>query len=126
MRVATRVAWELEHGVEPSGIIRHTCDNKPCVNIHHLINGSYSENVVDMHERNENCRVEGAHSRRLTYAQVDEMRRIYRTGTVSADSIAATFNVAQTTASNAISGRSYKRGPSELPAPFLGRGRKVA
>lgn len=120
------VAFELANGHEAVGIVRHTCDNPPCVNGLHLVDGTYGENMIDMHDRNPRSRAEGAHSRKLTFHQVDEMRSRYRTGAVSATELAQEFGVTQTVASDAISGRSYKRGPSQPPVPSLGRGRKAA
>jgi len=50
---AHRLAWTLHHGKDiPDGkVIRHTCDNPRCVNPHHLLIGTQSDNVKDMIER---------------------------------------------------------------------------
>lgn len=47
-----RVAWELAHGAIPPGlVVRHSCDNPPCVNIDHLLLGTVAQNNADMVER---------------------------------------------------------------------------
>ena len=47
------MAWALENGPVPSGlIVRHACDNPPCCNPAHLLIGTYSDNVQDMLKRN--------------------------------------------------------------------------
>lgn len=49
---AHRVAFELAHG--PLGareVVRHRCDNPPCVNPEHLERGSYKDNIRDSIER---------------------------------------------------------------------------
>lgn len=46
---AHRVAWELEFGAVPSGLlVLHKCDNPPCCNPQHLFIGSDSDNNRDM------------------------------------------------------------------------------
>ena len=114
---AHRVAFELANGREPVGVVRHTCDNPPCVNGLHLVDGTYSENVTDMHDRNPNSRTDRAHGRRLTFAQVDHIRRLYRDEGLSSYELGQIFGVTQTVALDAAVGRSYKRGPTEPPAP---------
>lgn len=50
---ATRVAFELAHGRPPAPdlLLRHTCDNPPCTNPAHLIEGTMKQNIGDMMER---------------------------------------------------------------------------
>jgi hypothetical protein len=48
-REAHRVAWELEYGPIPDGLlVLHKCDNPPCVRHEHLFLGSDADNVADM------------------------------------------------------------------------------
>jgi len=48
---ASRVAVELD-GRKPTGwIVRHSCDNPPCVNPDHLLIGTSADNTQDMLDR---------------------------------------------------------------------------
>jgi len=54
---ANRVAYELEHGPIPGGlVVRHTCDNPACVNPSHLILGTPKQNTADMLLRGRNAK----------------------------------------------------------------------
>ena len=47
-----RVVWAEANGPIPEGLlVRHSCDNPPCVNIEHLLIGTWADNVADMVER---------------------------------------------------------------------------
>lgn len=49
---AHRVMYEERHGETPKGLlIRHRCDNPPCVNPDHLLIGTQAQNASDMRER---------------------------------------------------------------------------
>jgi len=49
---APRFAWTKAHGPIPEGlIVRHDCDNPPCVNLDHLRLGTHDDNMADRLER---------------------------------------------------------------------------
>ena len=70
-------------------IVRHICDNPWCGNPKHLIKGMPIDNVRDMHTRKRY----GYPNRRLTQAQVDEIRRRARRETYVA--LAKEFNISE-------------------------------
>ena len=54
---AHRVAWEIARGPIPEGhVVRHRCDNPPCVNPDHLELGTQADNVQDMVDRGRHWR----------------------------------------------------------------------
>ena len=56
MASAHRVAYELAYGPIPVGmVVRHTCDNPPCVNPDHLILGTSADNTGDARQRGRMC-----------------------------------------------------------------------
>lgn len=74
------VAWEGVHGPKPSDmVVRHTCDNPPCVKPDHLILGTHQDNSDDMVSRGRSHKPVGeSHPmNRLTSAQVEEIRTKY-------------------------------------------------
>lgn len=45
---AHRMIWELNYGDIPDGLqVLHHCDNRRCINIHHLFLGTQSDNLKD-------------------------------------------------------------------------------
>lgn len=82
-RAAHRVAYELTYGAIPKGdgyhgtVILHDCDNRQCVNPHHLRMGSQRDNLADMRakERSNLPRGEQHHRAVLNKSQVYAIRR---------------------------------------------------
>lgn len=77
-----RVAYCEAKGVSLASIkgmvVRHTCDNKPCINPEHLVIGTQSDNMMDCVERDRHARVglsgEEHPGAKLTAEQVDSIR----------------------------------------------------
>lgn len=69
-RRAHRLMYEVHKGPIPDGLlVRHTCDNPPCVNPAHLLVGDHHDNAVDMVQRFRQA------NQKLTAEDVAEMRR---------------------------------------------------
>jgi hypothetical protein len=89
-----RVSFELANGSIPPGMcVCHRCDHPPCVNPAHLFLGTQKENMADMSRKRR--------TRRLTPAQVNEVRRLREGGMVVAD-VAARFGVCGGTISREV------------------------
>jgi hypothetical protein len=71
---AHRVSLMLA-GVEITGLlIRHSCDNPPCVNPAHLSVGTRADNTADMVKRDRHARGSRSGTHKLTERQVSEIR----------------------------------------------------
>lgn len=79
---AHRVAYELGTGqpVLPHVVIRHLCNSPSCCNPAHLALGSHSDNVADRVAAGRSACGERNGRARLTWQQVDEIRRLYARG----------------------------------------------
>lgn len=82
-RVAHRISFEITAGAPPpiGMVVRHVCDNPPCVRPDHLLIGTQRDNVRDMVERG---RARGGgpvgelqYNSKLTEDDVREIRRRY-------------------------------------------------
>ena len=98
---AHRVSFFFEHGYWPK-ITRHTCDNPPCVNPAHLLDGSYKDNTADMLKRERNHGVKAS--------IVEEIRKIPMSRTIVAE-VAERYNISEETARKILDGRICSRLP---------------
>ena len=97
--VASRVAWQIQHGEIPDGIIvLHKCDNPPCVRGSHLFLGTRGDNAADRDAKGRQARQRGeAHGRaKLTEADVVEIRTRHAAGGVTQRELAEEFGVDRT------------------------------
>lgn len=86
---AHRASYELHSGQPiPAGlVVRHRCDNPPCVNPAHLLLGTMRDNSRDMAERGRSAAQRGYDNGRttITDAQVIELRELAAMGTLHED-----------------------------------------
>src|ERR1035437_8211916 len=101
---AHRLVYEIYNGPIPEGnVVRHTCDNPPCVNPKHLLAGTVQDNTDDMFERERfpldllfKSGVDNPMAK-LTIEQEKEIRLLYtpRTGAYTQSKLSTLYNVSQ-------------------------------
>lgn len=73
-----RIVYVKAKGLRVSDIkgvvIRHTCDNRSCINPDHLIPGTHADNMNDMKVRGRAAKYEHNGQSKLTKEQVDYIR----------------------------------------------------
>lgn len=87
-----RVAYFYVHGKFPQEA-RHTCDNPPCCNPVHIINGNHQDNMRDCVERGRFPRGEANGKAKLTRNEVQKILRDSR----SSRKIAPEYGVTKST-----------------------------
>jgi hypothetical protein len=89
---AHRLMYEREVGPIPAGmVVRHRCDNRPCVNPSHLLVGTPQDNNRDAVERERQARGERIASATLTEDQVREILTSSEPNRVLADRYGVTL-----------------------------------
>lgn len=102
MESASRFSYRVHNGEIPEGaMVRHRCDNPPCVNPSHLILGSHDDNMRDMAER------ERSGTTRLTAGDVIAIRKCLDAGE-SKKSLADRFGVVPGTIWFIATGKTWK------------------
>lgn len=102
-RIAHRVAWEFTYGEIPQGMqIQHSCDNPSCCNPNHLMLGTVVSNYIDMVRKgrgrsdHKNRRYgTNNHNAKLTFDQVEEIRKAYVPGQIKQADLAKQYGVSQ-------------------------------
>jgi hypothetical protein len=98
---ANRISYEIFVGPIPDGhVIRHTCDNPPCVQPDHLVPGTPLDNSRDMTSRRRQ-------RSKLAEEQVLEIRALYAAGT-SKPELGRRFAVATVTIDAIVRRRNWK------------------
>jgi len=95
---AHRLAYEKWVGPIPEGLlIRHKCDNPPCINPDHLEPGTIKQNAEDMVRRGRSGVGEAGSRAKLTETQVHQIRDEYEYGVMGYRRLAEKYGVTQTT-----------------------------
>ena len=94
---AHRWAYEAWVGPIPAGfLVRHKCDNPPCINPDHLEIGTHADNNQDTAERKR------GHNQKLTPADRETIKQTYFQGGVTQKELSESYNVSVATISDAI------------------------
>lgn len=104
---AHRWAFFRAHGWLPP-VVRHLCDNPPCIALKHLIPGTQADNLADCFERGRANRAKGerAPTAKLTEADVRQIRRDLSTTTPA--EIARRYSVDHKTIRQIRDGNTWK------------------
>lgn len=94
MRKASRVAYELETGLNPGRLhVLHRCDNPPCCNPAHLFTGTHRDNMDDMNQKGRQVRGVKCASSKLDDSKVAEIRAKYSPRKVTQKMLAAEYGI---------------------------------
>lgn len=104
---AHRVSLMLA-GVDVDGlVVRHSCDNPPCVNPAHLSTGTKADNSADMVARGRSPRGSRSGASKLTERQVVEIRARQAAGELHRV-LAAEYGVSRVTITNIVTGKTWR------------------
>ncbi len=116
--LAHRFSWTLHYGEVPDELqILHRCDNPPCVRPYHLFIGTQQDNVRDCYNKKRRLpprpqpgdwlRGEEVPWRKLSWAKIDEIRKLHKDGHSRA-AIGRQFAVSATTVFHIVHGGKWK------------------
>lgn len=81
---AHRLAYCDYHNIDHSDIkgmvVRHTCDNRKCINPEHLVIGTHQDNMDDMKKRNRTAKGEAHGRAKLSEVDIKTIRDRYIRG----------------------------------------------
>lgn len=114
--MAHRVAYEIFIGPIPEGLcVCHHCDVPRCVNPDHLFLGTQADNVADMINKGRGARGENLSNTgesnpaaKLTFIQVDEIRKRYAQGNISQARLGKEYGMSQVMIGNIIRRKCWK------------------
>lgn len=103
---AHRVAWFLKHGKWPTPAALHKCDNRACVRISHLKEGTQADNMRDMSRKGRmpraRCKV------RLTEDDVREIKKAYEQEGATMQELALLKDISDRQVSRIVNGEHWR------------------
>jgi hypothetical protein len=113
---AHRVAWKLIYGAIPKNMcVLHSCDNRKCVNVHHLFLGTQDDNIADMLAKGRNSKGEIHGKAKLSELDAKAVKGLFSLG-VSKSDICATYDICRSHVSKIIRGANWASLGSTEPA----------
>lgn len=110
---ATHVAWFLETGKWPEKQVLHSCDNPRCVRFSHFFEGTQQDNIADMKRKGRARNGIDAGwrhpGRKLSAAQVSEIRALNASGEFRQHELASRFGVSRDYINRLVNG--HRRRP---------------
>lgn len=106
--LAHRVAWLLKYGRWPDPQALHHCDNKPCVNVDHLFEGTQRDNMADKIAKGRSTCGTLVNTAKLDEELVLKIRAMYESGNYTQKQIANEFSIKQPQVSSIVRGESWK------------------
>ena len=98
-----RVAYRVWVGEIPEGyVVRHKCDNPPCINPDHLEVGTHADNSRDMVDRKRNMSGANHHNAKLFEQDVLDIRREYAKGVLTQRMLGDVYGVSPSTVGEII------------------------
>ncbi|WP_430408245.1 HNH endonuclease [Gordonia amicalis] len=105
------MAWV---GEIPEGqVVRHRCDNPPCINPAHLELGTHADNSADAVDRRRTA-TWNRRPHKLTDAEVEHIRARYMSGGISQRALAEDYDICQQLVSHLVR-RTRRTRPSHPP-----------
>lgn len=103
-----RLTYFKTHGTWPE-VVRHTCDNKRCINPAHLLGGTQADNIQDKVTRNRQAKGTKHGKAVLSEADVKYIREAYvpRSKETGQCALARKFNVSQGTIGFIVRGETW-------------------
>jgi len=107
MRLTHQVAYSIFYHEPGDMHVLHKCDNRSCVNPHHLYLGTNQDNIDDKVERGNVPSGEELWSSKLTESEVSEIRARYKDEEVTQAELASEYGISQSNISRIVNRRHY-------------------
>ena len=109
VRYVHRIAWELTNGPIATGlVVMHKCDRPPCFEPEHLALGTQGDNLNDAATKARTSWGEGRPNRKVSLADVIEMRRLAADEGLNGRQLAERFPLGERTIRKILTRRNWK------------------